>query len=80
MNLEFSYTFIRQYQALPAPTQAKLNKQLGFLLLDLRYPSLRAKKYHEERDIWQARVDDNYRFYFRIKNSTYLILSITPHP
>ncbi len=80
MNLDFSHTFVKQYQALPLPLQAKLNKQLGFLLTNLRYPSLHAKKYDEAHNIWQARVDDNYRFYFKIKGDTYLILSTIHHP
>jgi mRNA interferase RelE/StbE len=54
--------------------------QLAFLLSNLRHPSLRAKKYDEAIDIWQARVDDGYRFYFQIDGETYLLLSIIPHP
>jgi len=60
--------------------KAKFDKQLGFLLSNLRHPSLRAKKYDEARDIWQARVDNQYRFYFRIEGDTYQILSVIPHP
>ncbi|HEY4476414.1 MAG TPA: hypothetical protein VJB69_00270 [Candidatus Paceibacterota bacterium] len=45
----------------------------------MRYPSLRAKKYDEGSDIWQARVDDHYRFYFQIKGDTYIIVNILPH-
>ena len=80
MNAAFSNRFIRQYAALPEGIKAKFDKQLGFLLLDLRYRSLRAKKYDEPRDIWQARVDDDYRFYFQIDGEIYRILSITRHP
>ena len=49
-------------------------------MTNLRHPSLRAKKYDEARDIWQARLDENNRFYFRIEGDTYRILSIIPHP
>jgi len=49
-------------------------------LTNLRHPSLRAKKYDEAQDIWQARVDDDDRFYFQIEDDTYRILSIIPHP
>jgi len=31
-------------------------------------------------DIWQARVNDDYRFYFRIAGDEYRILRIIPHP
>ena len=38
------------------------------------------KKYDEANDVWQARVDDGYRFYFQIDRETYVLLSIIPHP
>jgi mRNA-degrading endonuclease RelE of RelBE toxin-antitoxin system len=80
MRAAFSQRFLRQYAALTAERQAKFDKQLGFLLANLRHPSLRAKKYDEARDIWQARLDDSYRFYFQIEGDTYRLLSILPHP
>ncbi len=80
MKAAFSRRFIRQYADLSAERKAKFDKQLGFLLANLRHPSLRAKKYDEAQDIWQARLDENYRFYFRIEGDTYRLLSIIPHP
>ena len=79
MTASFTLRFRKQYQQLSIERQAKLDKQLGFLLANLRHPSLRAKKYDEANDIWQARVDDGYRFYFQIDGETYLLLSIIPH-
>jgi mRNA interferase RelE/StbE len=80
MKAAFTDRFRKQYQALPEAKKTKFDKQLGFLLANLRHPSLRAKKYDEARDIWQARVDDDYRFYFIIEGDTYTLLSIIPHP
>ncbi len=80
MKAAFSTRFVRQYSALSTERKTKFDKQLGFLLTNLRHPSLRAKKYDETRDIWQARVDDDYRFYFQIEGDTYRILSIILHP
>jgi len=60
MKAGFSQRFIPQYAALSSQRKAKFDKQLGFLLANLRYPSLRAKKHDEARDIWQARLDDDY--------------------
>ena len=80
MRAAFSHRFTRQYAALSEVRKAKFDKQLGFLLSDLRHPSLRAKKYDEARDIWQARLDRNYRFYFRIEGDTYQLLFVIPHP
>jgi mRNA interferase RelE/StbE len=52
----------------------------GFLVEDLRHPSLRAKKYDVARDIWQARVTRDWRFYFTIEDDTYHLHTIIPHP
>ena len=79
MKAAFSQRFIRQYAALSPQRKAKFDKQLGSLLANLRYPSLRAKKHDEARDIWQARLDDDYRFYFQIEGDTYRVLSVVPH-
>lgn len=65
--------------AIPA-VQKAFQKQLNFLLQDLRHPSLYAKKYDERNDIWQARVNRDWRFYFQIQDDTYIILDIIPHP
>jgi mRNA-degrading endonuclease RelE of RelBE toxin-antitoxin system len=80
MTASFTLRFRRQYQKLPRERQAKFDKQLAFLLSNLQHPSLRAKKYEGANDIWQARVDDDYRFYFKIEGDTYILLSIIPHP
>ena len=47
---------------------------------DLRYPSLKSKKYDEARGIWQARISQDYRVYFLIEGDTYVILSMIKHP
>ncbi|NGZ09627.1 MAG: hypothetical protein CV088_09610 [Nitrospira sp. LK70] len=80
MTASFTLRFREQYRRLSSERQAKFDKQLTFLLSNLRHPSLRAKKFDETNDIWQARVDDDYRFYFQIVGETYLLLSIIPHP
>jgi mRNA-degrading endonuclease RelE of RelBE toxin-antitoxin system len=80
MKHAFCEKFIRQYKALPPSLKAKIDKQIAFLVANLHHPSLRAKKYDEANDVWQARVDASYRFYFRIEGDTYQILSVAPHP
>lgn len=55
-------------------------KQLRFLLANLLHPSLHAKKYDEIRDVSQARVTKDWRFYFTINNDTYRIEKVIPHP
>jgi hypothetical protein len=41
---------------------------------------LRAKKYDEGKDRWQARVTRDWRFYFLIEGDTYILQDITRHP
>jgi hypothetical protein len=41
---------------------------------------LRAKKYEGAEDVWQARVNLDWRFYFRIIGDKYHLLDITAHP
>jgi hypothetical protein len=41
---------------------------------------LRAKKYDEAGNLWQARVNLGWRFYFAIRDNTYLALDTIPHP
>jgi hypothetical protein len=53
---------------------------VALLLSNLRHPSLRAKKYDETRDIWQARVTAGWRLYFQIVGETYYLLDVIPHP
>lgn len=80
MKYDFAPSGFKDYKRLPDGIRQRFKKQLEFLLYDLRYPSLKAKKYDETNDIWQARVDQNYRFYFQIRGDTYIILRIIPHP
>jgi mRNA interferase RelE/StbE len=64
----------------PRPVRKAFHKQLAFLERDLHHPSLRAKKYDEARDIWQARVNKDWRFYFKIVDDAYVIRDVVPRP
>jgi hypothetical protein len=72
--------FKKSYAAAPEIRQRQFDKQVAFLLTDLRHPSLRAKIVDETQRIWQARVDGGWRFYFTIEGDTYQLLDIGPHP
>lgn len=64
----------------PPAVRKAFHKQLAFLERDLRHPSLRAKKYDEAKNRWQARVNKDWRFFFTIEGDTYYIQEITAHP
>lgn len=80
MRVVFTEPFLRRFKKLSDGTKKKFEKQLTFLLKDIRHSSLRAKKYDEKYDIWQARVNSSYRFYFKIEKDLYVILNILKHP
>ena len=80
MKVVFTECFHRSYHDAPIRVRRAFEKQLVHLLRDLRHPSLRAKKYDVSRNIWQARVNGGWRFYFRSEGDTYILLDIIPHP
>ncbi len=80
MKYERTSTFKRAFAKFPDAIKRTFEKQATFLLQDIRYPSLHAKKYGGTTDIWQARVTDCIRFYFKIVDHTYVLLNIIKHP
>ena len=58
--------------------QKAFGKQLASPLRDLRHRSLDAKKDDRAGDVWQARVNGGWRFYFRIEGDVYVLLDIMP--
>jgi plasmid maintenance system killer protein len=80
MRALYTAKFARQFDAAPVNVQRSFRKQMSFLLQNLRHPSLRAKKFDDSRNLWQARVTRDWRFYFRIEGETYILETIIPHP
>lgn len=80
--MRFIYTerLRKSLDEVPDHIKKAFAKQSGFLAVNLRHPSLKAKKYDEKRDIWQARVTDSWRLYFRIEGDAYILLDLIPHP
>jgi mRNA interferase RelE/StbE len=72
--------FLRAYNKAPKRIQKAFDTRVTLLLENLHHPSLRAKKYDEARGLWQARVTDDWRFYFKIVIDTYLMEEIKRHP
>ena len=72
--------FVQQLLKASPEIQRRFLKQLAYLLRDLKHPGLHAKKYDEAQNIWQARVNGGWRFYFRIQGDAYVLESIRSHP
>ena len=80
MNIVISDRALASLRNVPPAVRKAFHKQLTFLEQNLHHPSLHAKKYDEGQDLWQARVNRSWRFYFLIQDDTYLITHLIPHP
>jgi plasmid maintenance system killer protein len=80
MKRQLTPTALRSYQTAPPAVRKAFEEQARLLVENLQHPSLQAKKFDEARDIWQARVNRQWRFYFSIAGDTYIIRDIIPHP
>lgn len=65
MNVSLTERTIGSLAAAQPAVQKAFIKQLSFLVRNIQHPSLHAKKYDESRAIWQARVNDDWRFISR---------------
>jgi len=80
MNVSLTPRAIASLAAAPTLVQRAFLKQIYFLVRNLAHPSLHAKKYLEAEGLWQARVNDDWRFYFKIDGDTYCIGDVIAHP
>jgi hypothetical protein len=80
MKLRYTERFLRSYEAAPPQVRRAFDKQLALLSANPRQPSLRTKKYDRGANVWQARVNRDWRFYFTIVGETYTLLDLIPHP
>jgi hypothetical protein len=54
MKVVLSDSALVAIAAAPGPIRKAFLKQLAFLEVDIRHPSLKAKKYDESAHVWQA--------------------------
>ncbi len=80
MKVALSDRAIESLAEAPPSVQRAFEKQIRFLMNNLQHPSLHAKKYDESRSLWQARVNKDWRFYFKISGDIYLVEDVIPHP
>lgn len=80
MDVHYTERFLDSYIGAPAAVQRACDRKAVYLAQNLHHPSLRAKKYDEGSDIWQARATRGWRFYFQIRSNVYWLLDLKPHP
>jgi mRNA-degrading endonuclease RelE of RelBE toxin-antitoxin system len=80
MQIKLNKKADKQYDKLPKNIQKKVDKQFSYLLQDFRHSSLKAKLYRGTNNLWQARIDKSYRFYFYIVDPHYIVVALINHP
>ena len=76
--------FLDDYEKLQQKEKKQMDKALRFLVADIRHPSLRIKKTQGElikgiRDLFEGRINRDYRFLFIIEDSAYVLLHCGKH-
>ncbi|MGB7294217.1 MAG: hypothetical protein WBC70_01380 [Candidatus Aminicenantales bacterium] len=80
LKLARTERFKKSALELDGRTRKKLRKQLEILISDPRHPSLSVKKIRGTKAIFEARVDDHYRFTFEFGERNEIILRVVgPH-
>jgi len=57
MKIQFSSKAQKNYQNLDNQTKKQAKKQFDFLIKNPRHRSLNIKKYNQELEIWQGRIN-----------------------
>ena len=80
MKVRYAERLLKSYADAPLNIRKAFDKQIRLLLANLQHPSLHAKKYDESHNVWQARINQDWRFYFTIEGATFYIVDMTRHP
>jgi len=75
----YSEKFKKLFKKLPEAIRNKFAKQIILLEKDIRHPSLHSKKMQGYPDIWEARVDYQYRFTFNWQSDVIVLRVIGKH-
>jgi len=78
MKIDYTERVLDALEDAPIAVRKAFRKQLHFLAENLHHPSLRAKKYDEAHDVWQARVTQGW--VQTVVVETYICPGLTPAP
>ena len=79
MKFYYSEKFKKLFKKLPEAIKNKFLKQIALLEKDIRHPSIHLKKMQGHTDIWEARVDNQYRFTFNWQSGVIVLRVIGKH-
>ena len=80
MNVQLSRRALMALMEAPQQIQKAFIKQMNFLCRDLKHPGLHTKKYDETNNLWQARINGDWRFWFEVHEEFYFVIDLGPHP
>ena len=80
MRVKYTNRFLVSYKKAPFKIRSAVDRKIELLITNLRHPSLCSKKYDETRGVWQARVNNDWSFYFLIEGHTYHLIYMMRHP
>lgn len=79
MKFYYSEKFKKLFKKLPEAIKSKFIKQIALLEKNIRHPSIHLKKMQGHTDIWEARVDNQYRFPFNWQSGVIVLRVIGKH-
>lgn len=79
MKVHRTKTFDKAFLKLPGHLQVKAEKAVKLLLRDFHHPSLHTKKMSGQKNIWEARVDYQYRVTFTIDDDAIILRVVGNH-
>lgn len=79
MKIKAYESFYKKYKSLPLHIQIKADKQISIISKNFYYPSLHTKKIKGSKNIWEVRVNLQYRMTFEIIEDTIYLRVIGNH-
>jgi len=76
IEIVFTEELKKSYQELPQKIKNKFNKQLKFLKINPKHPSL---KIHRLNDEWEFYIDIHHRCFFLREGNVYTLLTVGSH-
>ncbi len=71
--------YLHDYEKLPQNIQEKLHRRLIYLASDIRHPAFHTRKMVNRENIWEARIDRQYRFTFHIEKDYIVLRRVGTH-
>lgn len=78
-ELVYTATFKENYQRLPKKIQETFDRKQELFLKDPKHPSLNIHRYHGKDGVWEAYVNEKYRFTFAVTENSLIFRNIGSH-